>query len=253
MALRSHFVCALVLFLGSASGLQAINIDFSFEDDGVTPLQNGQKIDVGQEFGTLFDVSGSGSNSGVAIFDTTACPGGVNCGGPDPDLLVGLGNALILQENSGNAGNLTGDFFDVANDDASQNNRLFFDFFSPITALSLDLIDINGNGPAHVTLEDQNGLTRTYSASMHWTYDISVSGPKGFETLDLTTLVNQPGEGGGVATAVEDAGFNPNDVIKITVLFEGSGAVDNLNFVPEPATFVLLAIGGAICVRRRKS
>lgn len=240
------FSIGCVIGLCTSSAL-AVNIDFSVEDDGVTPLANGQKIDVGQEFGVLFDVSSSGNNAGAAIFDSTS---GVNAA--DPDLWVNLGNILILQENNGSADAITGDFFNTPNDDASQGNQIFFDFFSPIYAQSIDLIDVNGNGPVTVTLRDQGGLTRTYFAPMHWTFDISASGPNGFETLNLTTLANQPGEGGGIATANEQAGFNPNDVINITITFDGSGGVDNLNFTPEPGTGLLVGLTAIFLIRRRK-
>jgi hypothetical protein len=237
--------CCIIGF--SASSALAVNIDFSVEDDGITPLANGQKIDAGQEFGALFDVSSAGNNAGAAIFDSTP---GTNPA--DPDLWVNLGNILILQENNGSADAITGDFFNTPNDDASQGNQIFFDFFAPISAQSIDLIDVNGNGPVIVTLFDQGGLTRTYVAPMHWTFDVSASGPKGFETLDLTTLANQPGEGGGIATASEQAGFNPNDVINITVTFQGSGGLDNLEFVPEPATGLLIGLAGFVMLRRRR-
>jgi len=240
-------VCAVVFFTSTAKG---VNIDFSVEDDGVTPLANGQKIDVGQEFGVLFDVFSAGNNAGAAIFDSTP---GVNAA--DPDLWVGLGNVLILQENNGSADVLVGDFFVTPNDDASSDGILRFDFFSPITAQSVDLVDINGNGPVTVRLTDTNNLVRTYFVPMHFTYDIATlglpPGAKGFDTLDMTTLANQLGEGGGIVTAIEDAGFDAGGVIQLSFEFDGSGALDNLSFIPEPATGLLI-LGVAMALTRRR-
>ena len=89
----SAFVCSF--FLAAATfAATPITIDFSVEDDGVTPLVNGQDISTPPEFGVFFLVSDTGNNAGAAIFDTD--PNGPNGGGSDPDLLVDTGNCLIL-------------------------------------------------------------------------------------------------------------------------------------------------------------
>lgn len=56
----------------------------------------------------------------------------------------------------------------------------------------------------------------------------------------------QLGEGGSTATAVEDAGFDPQDVVQLEFQFLGkpsSGGLDDLTFVPEPSAALLLASG----------
>jgi len=249
---RAIVVAALVVVSAlTAAASASSKIDFSFEDDGVTPLVNGQKIDAGEEFGVLLNILYAGPNSGAAIFDSTP---GVNLA--DPDLWVGLGNILILQENAGSYGNITGDIFDTPNDDPSSNNFLYFNFLSNVNVTSIDLIDVDQNGPFTVTLTDAMGRKRVYAVPANWTYEVNdpslPPGGQGYDTLDLTTLANQPGEGGSTATASETAGFDPNAVVQLTVELDGSGGVDNLIFTPEPGTALMLLIAAPFVLRRRR-
>lgn len=219
-----------------------ITIDFSVEDDGLTPLLNGQIIDT--EFGNLFTLSSTGPNAGLGIFDTTS---GVNSA--DPDLWVDTGNALILQSNNGDDDDNDGSFFFTPNDDAG-GGTIFFDFLTLVHLTSIDLIDINGNNQAAtLVLTDHNGLTRTYDVPSEWTGDVSQGDP-GIGTLDLTTL----GDQGGflsIATATEDSGFDPFSVTQLAVTFQGSGALDNLTLVPAPSALIVLMSGLALGTRRR--
>ncbi|MCB9858423.1 MAG: PEP-CTERM sorting domain-containing protein [Phycisphaerales bacterium] len=250
--LRRTSICALLLACVAKTDVvsAATKIDFSFEDDGVTPLLNGQAINQNEEFGILFEILSAGPNAGAAIFDSTP---GINAA--DPDLWVGLGNILILQSNNGGAGAMTGDFFNNPNDEPDGINTLFFNFLAPVTLEAIDLIDVDQNGPVTVTLTDTQGRKRVYFAPASWTYDIATQGlpmgAKGYDTLDLTTLMDQVGEGGSTATATEDAGFDATSVAQLRVDLDGSGAVDNLVFVPEPSSALLL-VAGAIFVSRRR-
>lgn len=88
----------------TASAQATIVLDFEGFD-------NGESISNGFIFDTIVggaSITASGDNLGAAIFDSTM--GGPNADGPDPDLLVGLGNVLILQNN--NTPDMTGDLFD---------------------------------------------------------------------------------------------------------------------------------------------
>ncbi len=261
----------LLLTLGLAAVPAAsvpVTIDFE-TDDGGAPLSNGQMITTPPEFGNLLNISTVGSELGVlhqgpTIFDSDSA--GPNAGGPDPDLLVDLGNILILQCVDGVGGcpdgTSTGDFFDEPNDQRV-GGTVIFDF-SPVTSvsvLSLDLVDINGGAQTDVVLTDINGNTRTYDVPSKWTLDINTCGAcDGYDTLDLTTLAPQNGEGtGGDATASEDAGFDGSQVVEIRVIHSGSAGLDNLVFdtnvppAPEPGTaLLLLAPLGALLARRRR-
>ena len=204
-------------------------LDFEFEDDFATGLGNGQAVEAGGEFGTLVTVSGAGANLGAAIFDSA--PDGPNAGGSDPDLLVGQGNLLILQDASSPSQSVDGVFDDP--NDARSGGLLAFAFQQPTTAVSIDLVDIcPGPQDAVVVLTDSVGLTRTYVVPNGWTSDVSTLGPPGVGTLDLTTLAPQPGYV-STATAMEDDGFDPSDVLLLEVTLLSSGAVDNLAFLPS--------------------
>lgn len=179
---------------------------------------------------------GNDNHLGVAAFDTNAGSS------PDPDLLVGTGMALILQNNNFPA--QTGGNFDSPNDDP-QGGEIVFSFTTAAFLQSILLIDINGGGATTVTMTDVLNNTRTYAVPDDWTGDIDQS-EVGLQVLDLTTLANQVGVGPGtpIATASEDVGFNPNGVVTLSVRFNGSAALDDLTFVaPEPALGLLIGFG----------
>jgi len=247
--------CALLaacvsLVAVSAQAGPVITIDFETEDDffpgPATPLVNGQSISSPEEFGNFVNISGAGNNLGPAIFDAT--PGGPNDGGVDDDLVVaGLGNVLILQSN--NSPGMTGDIFDTPNDAAGNGpHTLIFDFLSATELFSIDLVDIDGGASTTVTLSDTLGRERVYFVPNHWTGDTA------FETLDLLLTTPQPGPGpGGFAVVMsEAAGYDPTSVASLQVSFSGSAAMDNLRFVPEPSTAILLGCGLLAIGRRRR-
>jgi hypothetical protein len=221
-------------------------IDFSTDQFG-NPLANGQSLPAPGPCSNSFSISTSGSNLGAAIFDTTK--GGPNASGPDKDLLVGLGNALILQDTRSSAQTTPG-IFNVPNDAVSGVVR--FDFVTPVTLLSLTVIDVDTPGVS-VVLEDIDGLTRTYTIGVNFTFDIEANPMSdGFGVIDLTTLANQVGEGGGSVTASQSAGFNADEVVSMRVNWGTSGAIDNLIFVPAPGAASLALLGGALALKRRR-
>jgi len=206
-----------------------IALDFETEDDFATPLVNGQDISTPPEFGEFVVISSDGNNQGAAAFDSTS--DGPNEGGPDPDLLVDLGNVLILQSNDSPEQTVEG-IFDTPNDSAA-GGTLVFDMVVPSEFFSIDLIDLcEGNQSATVTLIDTEGRERVYTVPAGWTNDINAEGPPGFLTLDLTTLDPQPGQHDTEATAAEDPDFDPMSVIRFEVFFESSAATDNIVFCP---------------------
>jgi hypothetical protein len=215
----------LGIAFGASLCEEILTVDFETEDDFATPLVNGQDLSTPPEFGTLFALSSSGPNVGPAIFDST--PGGPNDPSQDRDLLVGLGNLLILQTGDAPMQTVPG-VFDRPNDD-EDGGTLFFAFTRPLEVLSLELVDIDQGSAqtAIVTLTDELGRSRVYSVPMGWTEDILINGPPGFRTLDTTTLLPQPGFM-SAATAVEDPGFDPQTVTLLAVAFGSSGAVDGL-------------------------
>jgi len=250
---RVAITCAACLIVGglaSAANAGVTVIDFEFAGNGVTPLANGQAVDGAGFYAGLFTISSSGNNLGSTIFDST--PGGPNDPGPDEDLLVGLGNILILQSNSSPGQTVPG-IFDVPNDTAS-GGTISFDFDLPVTMSSIDLVDIDDNAAVTLVLTDGSGLTRTFEVPDNWTFDVEADGMGGFDTLDFTSLAGQLGEGGETATAFEDAGFDLGNVVGLDVTFTGSGGIDNLVFtpVPAPGAIALAALAGFAGSRRRR-
>lgn len=268
----THAIVAGVLLMAAASAPAAMTfpfvVDFSTEDDEVTPLVNGQAID--DEFGVVFTIESDADvkdHLGPAIFDTD--PAGPNAGGGDADLLVDLGNALILQNDQFPTQTVPG-IFDTPDDEqnASDLGAITFDFIGTVELLAIDLIDINGGVTVELTLTDLNGNERVYSVEERWTYDISAGSTPatadGFSTLSLTETAPQEGERPGrFATAVTDPLFDSTKTVSLTIEFNGSAAIDNLVIggfdpqgeIPEPAAIVLttaalLTLGVA---RRRDS
>ncbi|NOY43551.1 MAG: PEP-CTERM sorting domain-containing protein [Planctomycetes bacterium] len=231
----------------SAAVVFPYTVDFSTEDDDATPLVNGQAIDT--EFGNLFTITstvdgGGAGHLGPAIFDST--DPGPNSSGGDSDLLVNLGNILIFQNNAFPTQTTPG-IFNTPNDEANFNDRgsFIFNFITPAELLSIDLVDINGGVTVQLTLTDTSGNSRIYDVPSKWTNDVSIA-PIGYDTLDLTTLLPQNGEGiGGDATATEDPLFDPTLVETLTIAIDGSGAIDNLviGSIPEPTSGILLTLG----------
>ncbi len=217
--------------------IPCVLLTFDTEDDTTpvfagTPLLNGQDISTPPEFGVEVSISDAGLNAGAAIFEST--PGGANdgLGAPDKDLLVGLGNILILQNDLAATQTIPG-FFNVPNDDTN-GGSIFFDFPGEVRVNKIDLIDVDEEElvGVTVTLLDSSNLTRTFSVPISWTEDRLNDGPPAFRTLDLSTLAPQPGFL-SVATAVEDPGFDANKVVKMTVDLGGAQALDNICFCPQ--------------------
>lgn len=214
-----------------------LTFDFETEDDFATPLANGQDLTTPPEFGRIFALStrqptSGPQHQGAAVFDTDA--GGPNAASSDQDLLVGLGNALMLQENPGQT---VPGFFDLP-DDSANGGSIVFDF-SPLAFIekaepvAIDLIDVDGaGGGVKIFLTDVLGRGRIFSVPNGWTEDINIDGPPGYRTLDLTTLAPQPGFA-STATATSHPDFLPGEVVRMEVVLIGSGAIDNLVLARE--------------------
>ena len=204
-------------------------IDFETIDDRLTPLVDGQDLSRPPRFGRVLEITGSGANLGPAIFDSTL--DGPNETSQDRDLLVGLGNVLILQNSLDPSQSVPG-IFDHPNDD-QDGGRIELHFLRPTTPLSIDLVDVDRDdlpgGGAHVRLVDDMGRARDYTIPPGWTEDVLLDGPPGWRTLDLTTLSPQPGFQ-APALGAEATGYQPTRVVQISISLFGTTAIDNLGF-----------------------
>lgn len=266
---------------------QAVVIDFETEDDLTTPLIAGQIVDTAYdaadpEFGNLFTLSKqarTGGEIGLTIFDSDQTPAQLASQGiDDDDLLVGLGNILIMQN-----GNRTyklmndeyGAYYARPDDSAAMNPIAWvFDFTAPVYLQAIDLIDIDSKVNATLVLTDVEGLTATYFVPEDWTGDISETpGIDGYETLyfGMPQMVPRPTLEAANALVADtdtygdmsdveittDKGFDLTQVTKLSIQFAGtspSAGIDNLVFneVPEPGTIcLLLATGSMVMLRRR--
>lgn len=192
------------------------------------------------------------NHAGAAIFDT------YEDGTADPDLEVdGLGNVLILQESG--ATNMDGDLFTTPNDDGSGGGIFTFDFEAPVELTSMVLVDIDNGVTVTVTMFDTAGNSRSYFVPANWTYQVNTDGPDGYDTLDLTAVGLQEGEGGSEAYLLSTVGaYDGARIDQMTVAFTGSGALDNIVgtvAVPAPGALLLAAMGTTVAgwVRRRRS
>jgi hypothetical protein len=210
--------------------VDCFTLDFTTDDSGAG-MVHGTMVDTEFDGGANYPVTitGSANPSGAntaAILNSSTGPAA-----QDPDLLVGSGNILILQTDA-NQTQCGAGVYCSHNDDAD-GGTLSFAFNVSTTPSTIDLVDIDGTDAASsVVLTDANGYTRTYTVPGNWTGDLTVDGPPGMGTLDLTTLANQPGFA-SVATASEDVGFDGTAVVRIDVNLGGSGGVDNLNWCQD--------------------
>jgi hypothetical protein len=112
-------------------------------------------------------------------------------------------------------------------DDDDDGGALSFVFSVPVEPRSLRLVDIDAGGGANqVVLTDSSDRERTYTVPPDWTGDHALAQP-GQRTLDLTTLAPQAGFN-AAATATEDSGFDADAVVRIDVVLDGAGGVDDL-------------------------
>ncbi|MSR62714.1 MAG: hypothetical protein EXS08_09765 [Planctomycetes bacterium] len=213
---------------GTTHCVRCVTLDFGTEDDFLTPIGDGQTLTTPPEFGVMVSVAGTGSNLGLTAFDST--PGGPNSGTSDPDMLIGKGNILMLQDNAQPTQTVSG-FFDTPIDDPNGGDMVF-DFTLPSSPRGVALIDIDPepNQGCSVILTDGNGKTRTYAVQPGWTG--SFHSAPGWKRLDLTTLSNQAGNAPGFrqATVSQMAGYDPDNVVRMVVHLTGFGAIDDLEF-----------------------
>ncbi len=246
--LCAGFVAALALI---ASPSLAETITFDLSDDFVTPLANGAAVDSPAAFGNVFDLSSTGANLGSTVFDSS--PAGPNAATADVDLLLDTGNILFLQSNDFPTQTVAG-IFDTPND-STGDGSITFDFAPAgfaVELTSIDVLDVDTNTSMELTLTDAAGRTRTISVPENYTGDI-MDGEPGIATIDLGGAAQESPNVSGLFTIIGQAsGFDLSDIASLEIAIDGSGALDNLVYVPEPATGLLMICGLVGLARRRR-
>jgi hypothetical protein len=199
-------------------------LGFDTDDEGMA-MPHGARVDDEFDGGANFPVTITSSTGTAAILESDAGPAT-----QDPDLLVGCGNILILQNDSNLSECPPASGVYCTHNDEEDGGTLSFAFASLVSMNSIVLIDIDASDPASsVVLTDANGNTRTYVVPANWTGDLISDATSGKGTLLLSTLDPQPGFG-SVATASEDMDFDPAMVVQLDVHLGGSGAVDDVSW-----------------------
>ncbi len=248
----SCICCSVIAFLAMGPALAtAETVTFDFSDDFATPLTNGAAVNTPAAFGNVFNLSSSGPNLGSAIFDST--PAGPNAATGDSDLLLDTGNILILQSNNAATQTVSG-VFDTPND-SSLGGIMSFDFAPANFAVelqSIDVLDIDLGTTVAFTLTDSMNRTRRIYLGHNFTGDI-MNGDIGMTTVDFGGAEQEsPNIAGLFSDVTDQSGFDLADIATLEIEIEGSAAIDNLVFVPEPTTGLLMMCGLVGLARRRR-
>lgn len=228
----SKFLMTLCILGGLAcgqAGAALLVLDFNADGLGGS-IQAGQMID--DEYGA-FGITITADNARAGHPDQAIAFDSANPTGGDSDLqtpvtgnVVGvdnnpLGNLLIIAEDivDSEADSIVDD-----PDDEARGGTIFFDFeLLQNTAGSIVLVDI----------EEKNGSVQFY---------------KDGGLVDSITIPNLSNN------SVQKLTWDEVEFDQLRVNFTGSGAVGPVeltNFIPEPASFALVALGGLAVLRRR--
>lgn len=232
MFARSLLTAALVMLgLAPAPAARALTLDFeAFVNgevlsgttvSGVTILANNPHKAF--DYGAVFDTTVPGSNAQDLRAGSPAWSGGNLAEsnlGFDPE----LGNILIVQKIGSDCD--TG-ICSVPGDQGGGDTSLDFFFDTDISSIGWDAVDIDAD-EAFGSIIIHSGATQISFA---------------FEDLLAASLFGNHTANRFAPIQATDIGLQSID--RITILFGGSGGVDNVVFepVPEPGTMALLGMG----------
>lgn len=152
-----------------------------------------------------------------------------------------LGNMLIISENWRQS--VRGIVNDPDDEGGRPAGKLIFDFEEQITAFGFDLVDIESTSA-------ENGYVKFYNEGRR-VGKVRFSdfvNPSSF--FDSTVSYGNNSANRIAPITAEDLGVEGFD--KVVIKMGGSGAVDNVNYVPEPGTLVLFLMGSLCALMRMR-
>ena len=235
VVLLPHAALATLVTFDEPGLVHGTVVDTDFAALGITSITT-TNIGGGPDLGVIFDSDFAGSTSDSDLLNPWA---GGNLMGD-----TSAGNILIIQENSTGCGD------DVCNNPDDEGSRPAGDFdivfAQPQLSFGFDLFDVD-----NATAEDGNIVFYDGASSftVEWT-DLEDGSGSPFEVAGVVYGDNFANRIPEILPA--DVGLTQFD--RIVINMGGSGAIDNLLFVPEPATGVLVLGGLALlgATRRRR-
>ena len=175
----------------------------------------------------------------------------------------GFGNMLIVQE--GDNLSVTNGVLDGEPDDQGPrpSGLIIVEFNNPITSVGFDIIDIENDNDAK-----DSGILAANDVNDILNYDFGTTNDAMLKTFnEMQANGNPQGLQFGNRSANRIAPLSATDFglasgssfSTIAFYFNDSGAIDNIvttasaSAVPEPASWLLLCIGGGFCVWRRRA
>ena len=155
-----------------------------------------------------------------------------------------LGNLLIVSEKGRQS--IPGIVDDPDDEGRRPAGKLIFNFDAPITSFGFDLVDVE-------SIMAENGYVRFYNQGQRvgqvgFSEFTNPANPNGF----FDPFVSFGDNSANRITPITAMDLNATDFDKVVIKMGGSGALDNIRYVPEPGTLVLLGMGGLYLLMRSR-
>ena len=153
-----------------------------------------------------------------------------------------LGNMLIIAEKG------TQSIPGIVDDPNDEGHRpagdLIFDFTDPMTSFGFDIVDVES-----VTLE--NAFITFYLNSLQ-VGQVQLSDLSNTRSISLDPTIQFGNNSANRIQPITAGDLGASGFDRVVFSMGGSGAVDNVTFVPEPGSLALIALAGVVVCRRRR-
>lgn len=209
---------------------------------GMTPYVDGFVSVRVDNFNRSFDIG--------AVFDSTISPSLTT----DDDLLqpwdrgnlsspqVSLGNLLILAEN--NAGASTGTLSDPDDEGDRPAGEFIINFSVGATRFGFDIVDVEG------TLQENGMITLLSGGNTVGSIPFASFTNNASPFFDSSIMFGN--NSANRIAPISASSFGVASFDQVVIRLGGSGAIDNLVYIPAPGTAGLLALGALALGRRRR-